>query len=351
MISQIQIDNALDVLRAKFAVMRFPHSEVHELHGDILYKWPGRADEDVMICAPTFTKREPFHRHEFFYFNFTISGKYNSISGTSDKCITICEDELYAGEPHAAHALMPTGDAAKNVIIGVLIKRSTFIADFLPMLCADSSLFRFFLEPEANPASDKFLHFKMADSTMVREILFIMAMEYAAPKSDTQSVLKPLALSFLMQVERQYALYLSQSTENRPLNNDYGLYKADDISGSQDRLCDRVVRYVASHISDITLQDAAKHFSRHPAYISALVRQETGQTFSRIVQSMRMEKAQQLLQVKSISVEEVAYLVGYSNVASFYRAYKSYCGYSPRSGVPLNYEADNTPRTPLFIER
>lgn len=326
-----KVQDALETLRRRFAALTFPHGTLAgELHGDVLYKWPGRADEDIMVCAPVFTKREPFHRHEFFYFNFTMKGSYDSISRTEDSRITINEDELYAGEPAAPHALMPTGDAAENVIIGVLIARRAFVKDFLPLLTPNTGLFRFFLEPDIislrpkgllnnhDTRADRFLHFRLPDSSTVRELLGIMAAEYAHPKADTQAVLKPLALSYLVQIERQLSLAAAGGRAEPP--------------SARGRLIDDIVRYIEEHIADVTLKDTAAHFSRHPVYISSLVHREMGATFSDIVQDMRMKRARALLCMKDLSIEEIAYLTGYGSASSFYRAYRARYGQTPREG-------------------
>lgn len=312
---QKAFDDALKKLRAKFAQMTFPvDSLAAAIKGEIIYKWPGRPCEDVMICAPVFTKREKFHRHDFFYFNFTMSGRYNSISSTMDTLLTIKDGELYAGQPSACHALHPTGDASENIIIGVLIQKRVFFKDFLPMICADTKLFSFFLEPEKNSASNEFLHFKMRDDSVVRTLLKIMAIEYAAEQEDTQAVLKPLALSFLMQVSRQYALNFDEKNE--------ALLK--------DTLSNKIIRYISTHIKDTSLADIAKRFSRHPNYISALLKSETGFSFSQILFDLRMERAKALLSNTLLSIEEIAYMTGYNGSSNFYKAFHKKFGMSPR---------------------
>ena len=49
-------------------------------------------------------EQEPFHHHDFFYFNFTYKGEYDSLSYKYDNRITIRVGELYAGQPFAGHA-------------------------------------------------------------------------------------------------------------------------------------------------------------------------------------------------------------------------------------------------------
>lgn len=311
-----EFDEAIKKLRAKFARIKFPiDSRTLALKGAVIYKWPGKPDEDVMVCTPVFKKHEPFHRHDFFYFNFTMRGQYDSISSAKDKRITIKEGELYAGQPSARHALLPTGNECENVIIGVLIQKHVFFKDFLPMISSDTKLFRFFLEPEKNSASNEFLHFKMKDDSTARTLLEMMAVEYATEREDTQAVLKPLALSFLMQVSRQYAL----SSDSK---------KGDALS--KDRLSDKIVRYMSVHITNATLCGIARKFSRHPNYVSSLLRKETGFSFSEILFDLRMERAKILLADSNLSIEEIAYMTGYNDSSNFYKAFHKKFGMSPR---------------------
>lgn len=73
---------------------------------ELIYHWPGTCREDIIICChQSEFEREPFHRHDFFYFNYTYQGQYDSISCKYDRKITVCENELYAGQPFAGHAL------------------------------------------------------------------------------------------------------------------------------------------------------------------------------------------------------------------------------------------------------
>ena len=69
--------------------------------------------------------QELFHRHDFFYSNYTYQGEYDSISFKYDHRITVRCGELYAGQPFAGHAIC-VHDDKETVIIGVLIKRDTF---------------------------------------------------------------------------------------------------------------------------------------------------------------------------------------------------------------------------------
>ncbi len=54
-------------------------------------------------------------------------------------------------------------------------------------------------------------------------------------------------------------------------------------------------------------------------------------TFSSYVEDLRMEKAHQMLQDTSLTIQEISKAVGYTNANSFYKAYKRRYGEAPRS--------------------
>ena len=278
-----------------------------------MYRWPGPPEEDIVVLVHQSSgEQELFHRHDFFYFNYTWQGQYDSLSYEYNNRITIQEGELYAGQPFAGHALC-VHDNLETVIIGILIQKNAFFKSFLPMLSANSRLFHFLLDPATNQFSDEFIHFRVEDDCNIRTLLEMMVIEYAYKKEDTQDILKPMALSFLMYIARQYT---EQNKETVP-----------------DRLSDQIVRFMGEHCDVVTLKDIAKRFSYHPNYISTLLHREIGKSFSEILLEQRMERAVILLKGTDLSIEEIAAMLGYSNNSNFYKAFRSYYGKSPREYI------------------
>ena len=135
-------------------------------------------------------------------------------------------------------------------------------------------------------------------------------MEYAYRQEDTQDILKPLVLTLFMQVARQY-------------NLSHPKKKAEKLS-------DAIVSYISEHFDCVTLRDLSEHFSYHPNYISTLLPKETGKSFSQIVLEQRMERAESLLKATTLSIEDISYMLGYSNPSNFYKAFREYYGCAPR---------------------
>ena len=313
---------AVDCLREEYATLNWEyHDSPTGATEEKMYDWPGMPEEKIMVVVhQSMGHQELFHRHDFFYFNYTYQGEYDSISFKYDHRITVRYGELYAGQPFAGHAIC-VHDDKETVIIGVLIKRDTFFRSFLPMLSSNSKLFRFLLDPSTNRFSDEFIHFKIEDDCNIRTLLEMMVIEYANKKEDTQDILKPLVLSFLTQVARQYA------AEN-------------PVEGSNS-LSDQIVQYISEHPDTVTLKELGARFSYHPNYISTLLHRETGKSFSALLTQQRMERAAVLLRGTSLPIEEIAFMLGYSNSSNFYKVFREYYGLSPREYTARSRKCDS----------
>lgn len=284
-----------------------------EGHKYLMNSWPGDPEEDVSICVYKGHEiHEPFHRQDFFFFNYAYANQYATQSEESGTITTIHEGECYIGQPYTGYALRST-EADDVTIIGVLIKRNVFIRDYLQTLAADSSMFRFFLEPQKDRFSSAFIHMNLGKDSPVRTLLEMMVVEYANKKEDTQAILKPMVLTMFMMLARRYRM-------TKPRR------EAASLS-------EKILQYMSDHADAISLKKIAGHFAYHPNYISALIRKETGRTFSEILLEMRMERARLLLSNTDLSVEEIAYMLGYSNQSNFYKAFRTVYGKSPRDLV------------------
>ena len=101
-------------------------------------------------------------------------------------------------------------------------------------------------------------------------------------------------------------------------------------------LCIRLKEYIVTHRHfrdvDLTREKAAKELGVPKAYVSRVMKENNGCSFSEYVNRQRIEYACTLLQSPSHSeytIEEIALLSGFSCRMSFYRAYKKELGTTP----------------------
>lgn len=279
-------------------------------HTELVSQWLGEPNENIMVCA--FVGKaihEAFHRQDFFFINYAYTGDYGAQSYSFDNHVTIRENDCYIGQPFSGYALY--GASEKDiVIIGVLIKKEIFYRTFLPIISADQRLLHFFLDPKINSFSDEFIHLDNLEDTAVRTQIELMALEYANKRPDTQKLLKPMMLTLIILLARQFS-------ESRKVAG-----KEGDI--------DRMIYFMDGHLDHITLNMMSEEFGYHPAYISAKLSEATGKTFTQILLSKRMELAVFLMRYTDLSIEEITPMIGYNDKSNFHRAFRGYYNTSPR---------------------
>ena len=281
---------------------------------DKMSQWQGDPKDDIMIVV--FKGQhisEPFHRQEFFFIDYAYHLDYNALSSRFNNLITVREGDCYIGQPYNGYALKGDSDGDDIIMIGVHIKKEAFFREYLPALSTDPEMFRFFLDPQADRFSDEFIHLSFEKTSPVRSLLEMMVIEYADRKEDTQRILKPMVLALFMHIARRYRL-------EKPL-------------GNNGKISEQIVQYIRSRSESVTLRDIADHFSYHPNYVSTLLHRETGKSFSEILLETRMDRAVILLKGTTLSIEEIAAMLGYTNNSNFYKAFRSYYGKTPRDYI------------------
>lgn len=87
----------------------------------------------------------------------------------------------------------------------------------------------------------------------------------------------------------------------------------------------------ARYAEPLTLDCLARELYLSPVYLSRIFKKETGKNFKEYLTEVRISKARELLKDESLTVNEVAELVGYRDPGYFGRAFKQKYGYTPRA--------------------
>lgn len=318
-LSRKEIHAAIEKLGEQFPRYDWIYREVPGTQGqEVRFDWYGGADEDVMVCAHVGRElHEKFHRHGFVFFNYAYEGDYQALSHSRYNLETIREGQMYVGQPFSGYALR--GNAERDIVIlGVLVRTETFYRDFLPLLVGDAEVLDFYLGPRNNLFSDKYLQVTMPSDCGARELLELMAVEYAFRRETAQRALKPYAIALAQLVAREWH-------REHPASGDGG-----EGGAGGGRIRQAVLQAISRDLAHASLSGLARQLGYNPNYLSSLIRKECGSTFSQLLLEQRMDRAALLLERTTMSVEEVARTVGYTSTSNFYKAYRKRFGHSPR---------------------
>lgn len=97
------------------------------------------------------------------------------------------------------------------------------------------------------------------------------------------------------------------------------------------RIADDVRQYIEDNYADanLSLNVLAFHFGITANYLSGMFKKMFDMNFSAFLEQVRMRHAQQLLNDETLSIDDVALKIGYTNSDSFRRAFKRTFGVNP----------------------
>jgi len=96
-------------------------------------------------------------------------------------------------------------------------------------------------------------------------------------------------------------------------------------------LIEQLKHYITEHLTDgaLDLTGAAEALAMQPRTLQRKI-QEHETTFSKLLDQTREQLAERYISDKSISLTEIAFLLGFSEQSSFQRAFKRWTGLTPR---------------------
>lgn len=134
------------------------------------------------------------------------------------------------------------------------------------------------------------------------------------------------------------------------------LERAEQAAGTltQARLVRAARRCVIQHLSELLSLEALAHdLYTSRSRLCAAFRQETNESLGAFITRMRMERAEHLLSISSLTIQEIAHAVGYTRISSFTVAFERAHGMSPsawRKHVVLAsyHDTDKRPREDML---
>ncbi len=145
---------------------------------------------------------------------------------------------------------------------------------------------------------------------------FSYALE-AVQKHAFDYLLKPIKVEDL---ERVLANYLKESEET----------ESKEGTPSPDRMIDNVIQEIRAHYTeDIQLTNLAAKYNISTGRLSTMIKEELAMNFSEYVSQLRIQRAKELLADESMSIQEIAEIVGYNDYFYFTKVFKKIQGISP----------------------
>ena len=145
----------------------------------------------------------------------------------------------------------------------------------------------------------------------------------------TRFLLKPSKMDDLEEAMNAMTGHLKEMQVDEEEQSDPGAEKEILDSPANNFIVKNALTYIEEHYREkLKLSDVADHTYVSQWHLSKLLNRQTGQSFSDILNNIRIEKAKELLKDPSLRIGDIADAVGFLDMAHFSRVFKKVVGIS-----------------------
>ena len=92
----------------------------------------------------------------------------------------------------------------------------------------------------------------------------------------------------------------------------------------------KCIQHIGTNYAEhLTLEDTARAVSLSPDYLSRIFKEETGTTFNRYLNNVRITKAKELIRRGEYRLTDISQMVGYDDQSYFTKVFRRITGLSP----------------------
>lgn len=238
--------------------------------------------------------------NDFFQCIYVMEG--NADMRIGNKKIQLDEGDFFVLYPGVEHILNSAGDA---IVINILVKKRHLLSDKFQMIEGQY----YFLGRGSNTfrlEDTEYMLFHTSENEEIRPVVLRMFTEYLE-KSACWEVVMDGYLTLLF-------AYLLR-------------YKSGEIEFSfqpdrAQQIFEQIFQYCGTNIGHVSLALAAEqlHFSKQ--YIGRIVKEQTGSTFSAMIQELKLEQVKKYLDNTGLTLEVIAEICGFTDAAHLSKVFK-----------------------------
>ncbi|CAJ2233632.1 helix-turn-helix domain-containing protein [Companilactobacillus paralimentarius] len=287
-------------------VMDFPQMEKRLLHGnyrlsnEIFFK-----NNSLYISKHHRFAPYPLHSHQFLELNYMYSGKCREVVNGQE--IKLQQHDILLLDTGSKHKIDPLNE--NDILINFLFKGSDLSLDFLNNINQQySPSFSFVVNAIIGNNYDNhknFLLLRKSDSSLPFILERIMN-EYFFPKLFSNQIIK----NYIPIIFFEMARAVNAQVENEIIPNN--------------EIIVPILKNIEQNYATITLDKIAKEMNYSRNYVSNLIKNKTGKTFSNILNDQRMQHAYDLVTNTDLPIGVIIERIGMSNRTQFYNKFEQY---------------------------
>ncbi len=266
---------------------------------------------DVNIYSHLPYVNDGIHTHDHFELNYIYHGEGEFYFGEEHKVLK--EGALLIIAPDSPHNVRAKG---QDLILSVMVRKSTFEKVFWSLLNKDNVLASFFRSSLNEKNGENYLVFQTDNEESQQVYLQSLMVELNIKDTFFNNNMICILSLFLTTVLRKYGSTASFY--------DFGSLSAQQFDVNV------LLQYIRQYYNTVTLTDVSEMFHYSESFFSRLIKKKLGKSFSDLVRELRLSHGQELLRQTGYTLRQICDIIGYDSVSAFSRAYKTKYGISPK---------------------
>ncbi|WP_099223640.1 helix-turn-helix domain-containing protein [Listeria costaricensis] len=254
----------------------------------------------------------PFHRNNHLEMCYVVEGEFKM--HIQDKDVLLFPGEVLLLDRHTLHADYISTTPCKVIFIGLTEK---MLDDTVLRNVNEIDLVKFLQMAliRERPDSQYIKFMPHSNKQKLEQIILSLYQEITTKDFGYQLIIRGLLTRLLntLTVECDYYLIQSEQQNHRQL------------------IFAEIEKYMTVHFKNLRLQDLVATFNYSADYFNKLIKENTGLTYTQFLQTIRIQKAQELLTSTNYPVHKVAIESGYSNLQFFYQLFSTHTGLTPNA--------------------
>ncbi len=243
----------------------------------------------------------PKHTHNYVELVYMCQGSTTHI--INEEKIILEKGELLFLSQNATQEILETRE--EDICINFIILPE-FFDTTLAMLGEEENLLQDFFVSclKSKDSITPYLHFKVSDIIPVQNLIENLVWTLSNKQSNKRSINKITMGLLILQL----------------------LNHIDKVTIGRDNLNQDIIvktyEFIEENYKNGELTDLANKLGYEISWLSRKIKEITGQTYTDLVQAKRLNQATFLLKNTRLSIADIGYNVGYSNLSYFYKLFK-----------------------------
>lgn len=248
------------------------------------------------------------YTYDFKFFELLYLHKGRCTQTINGEKVSMNPGDLFLFSPSDKHSYEIEEDGS---ILMILLLHPSLVEGPLFHLLEDTLLQNYFTNTLFHPEMNQsFLFFPYTEGTRVIGLINVLMRECFEQNKYFLQYVESTLSSLFIELARSY-----QKTLEENVVDDAGFLN--------------VINYIRQNKSSVTLESAAKDLGYHPNYLSKLIKQKMGKTFSEILLESKITEASFLLKNTDLPIEKIIKKVGFYDNSHFHRVFKKKYGVTP----------------------